>query len=106
MRSGPRASNEMLFDIRMNDGSRNFADLPEEASFGSMRNHLTILDGAAEMGFVTDDVTEMWLDFRYRDHSFSVNNQMGDYWFFVEDPLCPEAVLRSVVEHFAIINPR
>ena len=90
----------------MNDGSRNFADLPEIASFDKMRELLVTFGGAVETDFVTDQVTEIWLDFEYRGHQFSINNQMGNYWFFVKDPECPEQILTAVVEHFATINPR
>ncbi|MBK7708568.1 MAG: hypothetical protein IPJ30_23110 [Acidobacteria bacterium] len=42
----------------------------------------------------------MWLDFDYRGHRFSVNNQFGDYWFFVRDPKCPDEILLEVCAHF------
>lgn len=94
-----------LFDLRMADGSRHFGDLPEVATFDKMRDHLQAMAGAQESAYVTDQVTEMWLDFEYRDHRFSINNQMGDYWFFVGDPYCPQAYLIEVLEHFSRINP-
>jgi len=93
-----------IFDMRMNDGSRNFADLPEIASFAAMRNHVGSFEDAVETEFVTDEVIEMWLYFDYRGHRFSVNNQHGDYWFFVDDPTCPEPILVEVMHHFAKIN--
>ena len=93
-----------IFDMRMNDGSRHFADVPEIVSFAAMRDHVRSLEGAEEIGFITDEVTEMWLDFHYREHRFSINNQHGDYWFFVDDPTCPEPILVDVCSHFAKIN--
>ena len=93
-----------IFDVRMNDGSRHFADLPEIVSFDAMRDHARNLEGANETGFITDEVTEMWLDFTFCGHRFSINNQFGDYWFFVENPECPEPILVEVVQHFAKIN--
>ena len=30
---------------------------------------------------------------------FSVNNQFGEWWFFVRDPSCDDAVLQTVVHH-------
>lgn len=89
----------------MKDGSRHFANLPAAAFFDQMRAHLPKLDGAVETGFVSDGVTEMWLDFKFRDHQFSINNQMGEYWVFVRRPDCPDTLLAAVVEHFAVINP-
>src|SRR5689334_1566748 len=90
-----------IFDVRMNDGSRHFAAIPEVVSFDVMRNQARSLEGAVETGFVTDEVTEMWLDFKYCGNRFSINNQLGDYWFFVEDSKCPEPILVDVLQHFA-----
>lgn len=84
----------------MKDGSRNFADLPEVVFFDELREIARKFEGAHETGFITDWITEVWLDFEYRGHKFSINNQMGDYWFFVENPNCPDEILREVIEHF------
>lgn len=54
-----------LFDVRVNDGSRHFGELNFVAFFDVMREHLRKLEGARETGFVSDWVTEMWLDFEY-----------------------------------------
>lgn len=89
-----------LFNITMHDGSRNFADLPESIFFDELRELVKNFEGARETGFVTDWVTEVWLDFEYRGHKFSVNNQPGGYWFFVDDPNCPDKILLEVVEYF------
>ena len=89
-----------LFDMRMNDGSRHFADMPETVFFDDFADHAEKLDGAEITEFITDGVVEMWLDFDYRGHQFSVNNQLGDYWFFVSDPNCPEEILLEVCDHF------
>jgi hypothetical protein len=89
-----------LFDFRMNDGSRHFADLPETVFFDDLRQYAARLPGAKETGFVTDWVTEVWLDFEFRGQNFSINNQFGDYWFFVENPDCPDEILLEVLEHF------
>lgn len=94
-----------LFDWRAKDGSRNFADLPEVVFFDELRSHLGKLTGAVESEFLTDWLTEVWLDFEYEGYRFSINNQMGEYWFFVGDPACPDQILSDVVEHFAIVNP-
>lgn len=89
-----------LYDIRMIDGSRQFADIPETVFFDAIRNCAAKLEGAIETGFVSDWVTEMWLDFDFRGHSFSVNNQFGEYWFFVRDPACSDEILFDVISHF------
>lgn len=89
-----------LFDFRMRDGSRNFADFPETVFFDQLRDIVKQLEGATETGFATEWVTEVWLDFDFRVHQFSINNQHGNYWFFVENPECPDEILLEVVEHF------
>lgn len=89
-----------LFDMRMNDGSRHFADMPEAIFFDEFADHAEKLEGAEITEFITDGVLEMWLHFEYRGHKFSVNNQFGDYWFFVENPNCPDEILLEVCDHF------
>jgi len=89
-----------LFDMRMNDGSRHFVDMPEVVFFDELADHVEELDGAEITEFITNGVVEMWLEFEYRGQKFSVNNQLGDYWFFVENPECPEEILFEVIDHF------
>lgn len=96
-----------IFDMRMNDGSRHFASLPEtydveHPQWHALRERVALLSGAELTSFVTDDVTEAWIDFAYRGHHFGINNQQGDWWFFVDDPQCPDDVLREVVDHFEV----
>ena len=83
----------------MCDGSRQFGDLPHTVSWYKLRNHIEKLRGAVITGFLTDDITEAWIDFSYSSHSFSLNNQLGDYWFFVDNPQCPDDVLQKVLSH-------
>jgi hypothetical protein len=92
----------------MADGTRRFGDLPETHDAGHpqwhrLRDHVSQLPGAAVTGFVTDDVAEAWIDFIHRGHAFSINNQAGDWWFFVEDPTCPDAILTQVLDHFEVL---
>ena len=98
-----------IFDYRMPDGSRNFADLPEtydaeRPQWHRLRDHVAALPGAQEVSFVTDDVTEAWLTLRHRGHEFSMNNQCGDWWLFVRDPACPDEILEEVRRHFAQVT--
>jgi hypothetical protein len=95
-----------IFDFRMCDGSRNFADLPQVLDWYPVRDHVSTLPGARLTGFLTDHVTEAWIDFTYRGHRFSINDQNGDYWFFVKDPGCDEQILDEVLTHWeAILGP-
>ena len=88
-----------LLTVEMKDGSRHFGDLPQTVSWHRLRTHIEELDGAEVTHFVTDNVTEAWIDFSYRGHQFSVNDQFGAYWFFVNDPTCPDKILVAVLSH-------
>jgi hypothetical protein len=54
------------------------------------------LHGASELAFLTDDVAEARVGFELHGRSYSINNQFGEWWFFVNDPLCPDEYLREV----------
>ena len=63
------------------------------------------MEGALVTGYLTDGITEMWLDFSFQGHSFTVNNQCGEFWFFVEDPCASSELLAAVTNHFQSILP-
>ena len=88
-----------LLNIAMHDGSRQFGELPETASFEELRNHVETLVGAHVTDFITDGIVEAWIDFDFRGHHFSVNNQFGDYWFFVQGPQAGDEILDAVLAH-------
>lgn len=88
-----------LFNLTMHDGSRHFGDLPQTVLWYDLHDHTTQMPGAVLTGFITDHVTEAWIDFTYGGHQFSVNDQYGDYWFFVEDPECPDHLMIEVLEY-------
>ncbi len=90
-----------LLDIRMHDGSRHFGDLPQTFPWEMLLAHLQQMPGARVTGFVSDLVTEAWLDFTLHENEFSNNDQFGDYWFFVKDPACPDAILHTVLDYCA-----
>lgn len=86
--------------IILRDGSRHFADLPQSRDWYDVRDHINRLSGAVVTGFLTDHVTEAWIDFTYRGYSFSINDQHRYYWFSVNDPTCPDEILVSVITHW------
>jgi hypothetical protein len=92
---------QLLINQIMHDGSRHFGDLPQTALWYDVHDRVAGLPGAALTGFVTDDVTEAWINFSYQGHAFSINDQFGDYWFFVNQPDCPDDILSDVLDHFA-----
>lgn len=81
-----------LLNDRMHDGSRNFILLPETVSPFRVLLHVFVLFGAFPTAYVPS-LAESWIDFRYKGHKLGINNQYGDFWFFVQDPNCPEEVL-------------
>ncbi len=89
-----------LLNIKMCDGSRQFASLSETLYFDELREFAKKLKGAKETNFLTDCVTEVWFDFEFRRQNFSISNQFGEYWFFVKNPDCPDGILFEVAEHF------
>lgn len=84
----------------MHDGSRHFGALPQTHLWHDVRDHVAKLPGSVITEFVCDAITETWIQFSYRQHEFSINDQFGDYWFFVTDSGCPEEILLQVLEHF------
>ena len=94
---------EELLNLTMNDGSHHFGDLPQTVLWYDLRDHIESLSGAVITDFVTDNVTEAWIDFAYRGYRFSVNDQFGDYWFFVDDPKCPDDILQAVLSHCKLL---
>lgn len=89
-----------IYDMRMNDGSRHFGSLPQTRAWYDVRDHVESLHGARLAGFLCDHVTEAWIDFGFGGRRFSINDQFGEYWFFVDEPSCDEEVLRQVLVHF------
>jgi hypothetical protein len=94
---------EKLLSIIMYDGSRHFGDLPQTVLWYELRDHIDGLDGAEITDFITDNVIEAWIDFSYRGYRFSVNDQFGDYWFFVDNPKCPDEILEVVLAHCELL---
>lgn len=92
-----------FLDIRMHDGSRDFAELAQTVSWDRLFKHIKKLNGVTDASLLTDNVAEAWIDFSHRGHQFSVNNQFGSYWFFVQDPDCPFEVLEAVVSHCKVL---
>lgn len=91
---------DSLLKIEMHDGSRHFAILPANQDWYRVRDHLQKLPGASLTGILCDDVTEAWIDFVYKSHTFTINDQFGEYWFFCKDPNASESILGEVKAHW------
>jgi hypothetical protein len=87
----------------MRDGTRCFVALQPNAGWSAVRDHAAGLEQANVTGFLTDSVTEAWIDFDYAGYKFNINDAPGDYSFFVNDPACPDTILQRVVDHFAAL---
>lgn len=86
-----------LLNFIASDGSRQFGELPQTVLWYELRDHIEKLDGAALTDFLTDHITEAWIDFTYSGYRFTVNDRCGDYWFFVDEPSCPEEILKAIL---------
>jgi hypothetical protein len=92
---------ESLQNIPAHDGSRQFASLPATQDWCVVRDHTRSLPGAELTGFVCDGLTEAWIDFTFHGESFTINDQLGEYWFFVSNASCNEQHLLAVKTHWA-----
>jgi hypothetical protein len=93
-----------LLDIRQNDGSRNFFDLPTSVTWDDLIGHLNQLEQLTIEKFLPSPVLGSWLVFSFNGYKFSVNDQMGKYWFFVENTSCPEEILFQLAEHLLVFT--
>ncbi|UVC08211.1 hypothetical protein IHQ71_24140 [Rhizobium sp. TH2] len=83
----------------MADGSRLFLELPQSVYPDAAVEHLKMLPRAELVDFL-DTIPESWIDFRFEGHEFSINDQLGEFWFFVKDPVCPDSILTRIRDHF------
>lgn len=90
---------------RMDDGSRLFAIFKFPLSWGILRPHLEQMEGLKVTGFVTDSVTEGWLDFEYFGQRFSINDPLGEFYVFAEDGECSAFILGELMKHFRKLTP-
>ena len=91
-----------LLHLPTHDGGRQFAALPRTIDPMTLRDHIAVLPGA-EIGSFVYSVSESWIDFALEGHTFSVNDQFGEYWFFVANPDTPDELLERVVSHAATL---
>jgi hypothetical protein len=89
-----------LLDIRIHDGWRQFARLPASNDWRLVREHIGRLSGAKAADFLWDGGAQAGIDFVYKGQVFAINDQFGEYWFFVQDPRCRDGVLCEVKAHW------
>ena len=91
--------------IMPGDGSRSFASFCAVGGYLLLKQLVSELPGARIVGYV-EGITEMWLDFDYRGHKITINDQFGEYWFFVKDPTTPEQPLEEIASYFERTLPK
>ena len=87
-----------LLDDRSN-GWRRFAKRAETVSWMRLRRHLSDMPGAGFVDLACDRMNEAALIFTYRGHRFGVDLDNAEFRFNVEDPACPDDVLREVLTY-------
>lgn len=92
-------------DEKMEDGSLLFAELSSEISWVDLRNHFERIDQLLIMKFVTDGITEAWLDFYYYDQHFTIHCPLDIYLVFAQDYDCPAFMLNDLLAHFRAVMP-
>ncbi|TLD70560.1 hypothetical protein FEM03_12625 [Phragmitibacter flavus] len=88
-----------LVDHRMPDGSRLFIEFPIRHPWSLIHSHLATLDELTITRFVTDDITEGWLDFTFLHHEFTVHDPLDSYLVFVKAPACDIFIQLEILEH-------
>jgi hypothetical protein len=89
-----------ITDLHMHDGSRHFLSLPESILPCALVERMRANPEFQMTGFL-EGALEAWIDFEFQGHKFSVNNQFGEFWFFVADAACPVDLLTEIQRRFA-----
>jgi hypothetical protein len=95
-----------LIDLRTDDGSRQFACLPQNAPWDAVRDHALRLPDAQIVSFASEEIGLPWLDFSFRGHRFLVHGRHGQLHFFVRQPHCSDLILFQVAQHFTELQSK
>lgn len=87
-----------IIDQRTEDGSRRFLCLPKTTDWEGLRGHLAQLPGLRVANYLAGGFAPM-LDFFYWGHRFSIQEQSGEFWFTVLDPMCSDLTLYQIAIH-------
>ncbi len=82
-----------------NPKARHFLDFPELVFFDDLSDHIEELPGCEITEFEADGVFGIWIEFGFSGHKFFVDNAMGDFRFYVENPECDETILLEIADH-------
>ncbi len=91
-----------LMNVIMRDGSRHFLTLRETCRAEGTRARLEGAGGirVCQLSHGGGFQWRMW--FHCLGWRFCVTNPFGELWFFVEDPLCPDDILRCLVRRLGV----
>jgi hypothetical protein len=88
-------------------GWRQFGVRAENVSWVRLRRHLDEMPDAQFVDVACDRMNEAALIFTYAGHRFGVDLHDGAFRFNVEDPTCPEDILREVLAYAdQMLRPR
>ena len=71
--------------------------------FDEFVDHISSLSGCEITEFEADGVVRVWIEFSYRENRFFVDNNLGDFRLFVEDPECDENILFEIADHLRLL---
>lgn len=86
-----------LLDLRMCDGTRQFANVRWRPPLLLKRQ---LESAGATVTEFLETPTETWIDFELERHQFNAHNPINDFWLFVRDPACPDHLLERVTAIF------
>jgi hypothetical protein len=90
----------MMFGGSNMDDRLQFLHLPTSISWDELIASIRKLEKTKIKTFLPDHINGSWLDFSFSSYEFSINDQLGTYWFFANDPSCPEDILLQLTLHF------
>ena len=97
-------ANASITNFISHDGSRHFLSLRQSIPSDALVAAMKAMPDIAINKFI-ETIPESWIDFDFRGHKFAINDQFGEYWFFVKDAACQENILLSLRDRFATILP-
>ena len=84
-----------LLNFKANDNIRNFYAFPFHIDWYKINDRLNSISDIEVNDFITDGIIEAWIDFTYKNHKFSINNQFSEYWLFDNSGECEEEILQE-----------
>lgn len=86
---------------------RQFAELPANKPFDSLRQHISGLAGASLTRFANaSDREDAFMTFHYRDHDFRIDERYGKLRLSITSSQYSEQTVFQVLQHFSwLLSP-